>query len=381
MVIGFKAYKRCARCVMDTTDDKITFNSGGVCDHCQAYDALVASDNNPFVVRDEHLQKLLSNIKATQANREFDCILGLSGGLDSSYMLHLLVTKFNLRPLVFHVDAGWNTDTAVHNIQCLVEKLGLDLFTDVIDWEEMRQFQLAWFRSGLPMLDIPQDMAFVASMYRFAHSHGIKYIINGGNVATEFIRNPKQWIYFGTDPLLLNDVTRKFCDIKLKTFPISNIFWHKFYLKYIRGVKVIKPLNYIRYNKDSAERELSENYGWRPFRQKHFESRFTKFYEGYWLPERFGFDPRLPQLSSLILSGQIPREQALELLSRPALTADEIEVEWEFVAQKLGISLDELQKLFNDPRKTYKDYRNMELVFDFGSYLMQRFGGELSIKR
>lgn len=323
----------------------------------------------------------MTRIRAAGRGKDFDCIMGMSGGLDSSYMLHLAVTEFNLRPLVFHVDGGWNSDIAVNNIQVLVETLGLDLYTEVINWEEMRDFQLAFFKSGVPHLDIPQDHAFVATLYHFANRHGIKYILNGGNVSTECVRNPKEWLYYGTDLVQLRDIHTQFGTRKLKTYPFSSILFHKVYLRYLRGVRVIKPLDYLPYRKEEAKQVLAEKYGWRPYPQKHFESRFTRFYEGYWLPTRFGFDTRRVQFSSLILTGQMTREQALSELEKPSYDPETIDEEFEYIATKLGISVQELRRYHEMPRKTYKDYRNQEWMFDLGAKVLQWFGSEKAIKR
>ena len=194
-----RPYQICTRCVMDTSDAAIDFDAAGVCDHCRDFEANVRPNWKQGDEGKEALRKIVEAIRESGKGKQFDCILGLSGGLDSSYMLHLIVTEFGLRPLVFHVDGGWNTDIAVNNIQMLVEKLGLDLYTEVINWEDMRDFQLAFFKAGVPHLDIPQDHAFIATLYHFANAHGVKYIMNGGNIATECVRNPLEWLYYGTD--------------------------------------------------------------------------------------------------------------------------------------------------------------------------------------
>jgi N-acetyl sugar amidotransferase len=307
--------------------------------------------------------------------------MGMSGGADSSYMLHVVVREFGLRPLVFHVDGGWNSDVAVNNINVMVDKLGLDLFTEVINWEEMKAFQLAYIRSGLPNIDVPQDHAFIAVLYNFAERYKIKYILNGFNFSTECVRNPLEYFYYGTDMAQIRDVIRRFCDIPLKTYPFSSILRHKVYLRYIRRIKVVKPLNYVPYIKAEAMQFLEKEYRWKPYPQKHFESRFTRFYEGYWLPKKFGFDPRRVQFSSLILTGQMTREEALEKLSEPALTEEEAKQEFEFVANKLGITTKELQKYFDAPNSSYKDYLNQEMRFNIGAKVLNWLGTERSIKR
>jgi N-acetyl sugar amidotransferase len=366
---------------MDTTDSRIVFDEHGVCDHCISFKRDVLPHWHPDETGAAMFRQIVERIKASGKGRDFDCIMGMSGGLDSSYLLHLAVSEFGLRPLVFHVDGGWNTDIAVNNIQVLVDKLGLDLYTEVINWEEMRDFQLAFFKSGVPHLDIPQDHAFVATLYHFANKHGIKYILNGGNYSTECVRNPKEWLYYGTDMAQLRDIHRRFGTIPLRTYPFSSILFHKVYLRYIRGVQVIKPLNLLPYTKEHASKVLSERYGWRPYPQKHFESRFTRFYEGYWLPTRFGYDTRRVQYSSLIQTGQMTREEALERLSKPAYDPATIDEDFEYIAAKLGITVDELRGYHQMPLKTYRDYRNQEWMFDLGAKALKFLGVERAVKR
>jgi N-acetyl sugar amidotransferase len=325
--------------------------------------------------------RVVEGIRNSGKGREFDCILGMSGGLDSSYLLHLTVTEFGLRPLVFHVDGGWNTDIAVNNIQSLVDGLGLDLYTEVINWEEMRDFQLAFFKSGVPHLDVPQDHAFVATLYHFANKHGIKCILNGGNISTECVRNPLEWLYYGTDMAQIKDIHRRFGTVPLKTYPLSSIFFHKIYLRYLRGVRVVKPLDWMPYTKKLAIDTLSSKYGWKAYPQKHFESRFTRFYEGYWLPERFGFDTRRVQYSSLILTGQMTRADALAALEKPAFDPETIHQEFEYIAKKLRITSDELRGYFEMPKKSYRDYRNHQWAFDLGARVLQSLGAEKAVKR
>ena len=307
--------------------------------------------------------------------------MGLSGGLDSSYMLHLAVTEFNLRPLVFHVDAGWNSELAVHNINALIDSLGLDLYTDVINWKEMKDFQLAWFKSGVPHLDIPQDHAFIATLYNFASKYNIKYILNGGNISTESVRNPMKYFYYGTDMRHINDILSKFCSNSLPSYPFSSVFRHKIYLRWLRRIRVVKPLNYLPFIKSDAIDTLSSLYGWKPYPQKHFESRFTRFYEGYWLPKRFGFDPRRVQFSSLILTDQMTRDDALESLKSPALDSSTVDHEFNYVASKLEISPDQLNSYLNLPLKYYWDYKNQKQIFNLGARVLKAFGFEASIKK
>ena len=366
---------------MDTTDSNILFDKDGICDHCNDFYNNILPNWHPDEKSKLKLTQIIDKIKKDGCKRDFDCILGLSGGIDSSYMLHLTVKEFGLRPLVFHCDAGWNSELAVNNIQMMIDNLNLDLYTTVINWEEMRDFQLAFFKSGVPHIDIPQDHAFIAVLYNFAAKYNIKYILNGGNISTECVRNPMEWLYYGTDMKHLHDIMEQFSTIKMETYPFSSILRHKFYLRYVKGIKVIKPLNYMPYIKSDAIKLLQEEYGWKPYPQKHFESRFTKFFEGYWLPERFGFDTRKVQYSSLILTEQMTRIEALEKLRKPAYNPETIEDEFKYISTKLQITPKELRGYYKMSKKFYWDYKNNESVFKLGAKVLKSIGAETSIKR
>ena len=376
-----RPYQICTKTVMDTSDSRIVFDEDGVCDHAVDFRENIVPRWHTDERGEKEMQHIVERIKRDGRKRDFDCILGLSGGVDSSYMLHLAVREFGLRPLVFHVDGGWNSELAVHNIHVLVDKLGLDLYTEVINWEEMRDFQLAWFKSGVPHIDIPQDHAFIATLYHFADKYGIRYILNGGNISTECVRNPLELFYYGTDMIHIRDIIRRFGTVKMKTYPFSSIFRHKIYLRWIRGIKVVKPLDLRPYVKEDAIGLLEREYGWRRYPQKHFESRFTRFYEGYWLTERFGFDVRRVQFSSLILTGQMTREDALEQLKKPPYDPETIGQEFGYIATKLRISTDELEHYLRMPKKFYWDYKNQESIFRAGARVLKALGMEASVKR
>lgn len=376
-----RTYQICTNCVMDTSDSKIVFDEQGVCDHCNDFHQNVQPNWHTDQKGLDELADTIKQVKKEGEGKDFDCILGMSGGVDSSYLLHLAVTQLGLRPLVFHVDGGWNSELAVNNIQVMIDKLGLDLYTEVINWEEMKDFQLAFFKSGVPHIDIPQDHAFVATLYNFADKYNIKYILNGGNISTECVRNPMEFLYYGTDMAQIRDIRKQFGTVKMETYPFSPVLKHKFYLRYIKRLKVVKPLNHMPYVKEGALALLAETYGWTPYPQKHFESRFTKFYEAYWLPKRFGFDTRRVQYSSLILTGQMRREDALEKLKKPAYNPDTIDDEFKYIATKLGISVEELRGYFNAPKKFFWDYRNQLTMFKTGAKILKFLGIERSIKR
>lgn len=376
-----REYQICTNCVMDTTDSKIVFDEKGVCDHCNTY----FNDILPYWHTDERgekkLKEFVAKIKKEGKGKDFDCLMGMSGGIDSSYLLYAMKEKYGLRPLVFHVDAGWNSQIAVNNIERLVDGLGLDLYTEVINWEEIKDLQLAYFKSGVPHIDTPQDHAFFATMYKFASKHKIKYILTGGNYSTECVRNPLEWMYYQSDSIQLRDIYKKHGTGKLKDYPVTNILWHKVYLPYFKGIKLIRPLDYIPYNKDEAMHFLVDSYGYQKYPQKHFESRFTRFYEAYWLPKKFGYDTRKVQFSSLILTNQMTREEALEELKKTAYDPETIKQDFEYVANKLGITIEELQGYMDAPNKTYKDYKSQESVYNIGAKIMRMFGLEKGGKR
>jgi N-acetyl sugar amidotransferase len=366
---------------MDTSDSNIVFDKDGVCDHCNAFNNQIA----PFWNTDErgynNLEQLIVKIKKQGEGSEFDCMMGMSGGIDSSFLLYKMVSEFGLRPLVFHVDAGWNSQIAVNNIERLVDGLGLDLYTEVINWEEMKDLQLAFFKSGVSHIDVPQDHAFFATMYKFASKYKIKTILTGGNYSTECVRNPLEWMYYQSDSIQLKDIFRKFGSGKLKDYKVTNILWHKIWLPYFKGIKLYRPLDLIAYNKEQAMQELVDKFGYQKYPQKHFESRFTRFYEGFWLPERFGFDTRKVQFSSLILTNQMTRDEALLKLKEKVYSKEQIDEDFEFVSNKLGITVDELWSYFNAPKKSYKDYKSQEYIYSLGAKVMRYLKLEKGGKR
>ena len=376
-----KSYQICTNCVMDTSDSLIVFDEKGICDHCNTFYKKILPNWHTDEIGHTDLEKIVDGIKKIGSGKEYDCIIGMSGGIDSSYLTYIAKEKLGLRPLVFHVDAGWNSQVAVNNIEKLVDKLGLDLYTEVIDWEEMRDLQLAFFKSGVPHIDTPQDHAFFATMYNFAQQYDVKYILTGANFSTECIRNPIEWMYYQSDSIQLLDIHKKYGTRPLVNFPITSILRHKVYLKYIKGIQVVTPLNFIPYIKAEAMKLLVEKFGWQPYPQKHFESRFTKFYESYWLYKKFGYDTRRVQYSSLILTNQMTREEALEKLSHPPYDPDTIAQDFEYVATKLGITIEELQGYMDAPNKSYKDYKSQERIYLTGAKLMRFFGMELGGKR
>ena len=374
-------YQICSNCVMDTTDSAISFDSQGVCDHCITYKL----DIYPKWQRDledrNQLSKLVQKIKQYGVGRDFDCIIGMSGGIDSSYLAYLAKVELGLRPLIFHVDAGWNSQEAVNNIEKVVDFLQLDLFTEVIDWEEMRDLQLAFLKSGVSHIDTPQDHAFFATMYKFAERHNVRYILTGANYSTECIRNPLEWMYYQSDSTQILDIHSQYGSKPLVNYPLTSILWHKVYLPIVKGIHVIKPLNMLPYLKNDALKLLKEKVGYQEYPQKHFESRFTRFYEGYWLPKKFGYDTRRVQFSSLILTGQMAREDALHLLSFSPLSESSARQEFEYVADKLRITVEELNSYLVAPNRTFRDYKSQNWIYEMGAKIFRVLGLERGGKR
>lgn len=362
---------------MDSSDSTITFKDDGMCIYCENFKNNILPNWNTDHKGWESLQKTVKKIKEDGKGKDFDCIIGLSGGLDSSYLTYISKEKLGLRPLLFHVDAGWNTDQAVGNIEKLVDGLGLDLYTEVIDWEEMKDLQVSLLKSQIPHQDIPQDTAFFSTMYKFARENKIKYVLTGGNYSTECVREPEEWgAYPGTDKTLILDIHSKFGKRSLKSFPIVDVFTSKIYYKYIKGMEVFKPLNYIPYIKKEAEELLERKFGWKRFQHKHHESRFTRFFEDYWLPRKFGFDRRRAHFSSLILTDQMTREEALNRIASPELDEHFLEREFEYVAHKLDLSVDELRDIFQGENRSSYDYKNKRFLIEIGSKMLTLLGLE-----
>lgn len=370
-------YQICARCIMDTSDPNIVFDDRGWCDYCNNFEATIRPNWLTDHRGEAALRELSDKIRQEGKGKDFDCIIGLSGGLDSSYAAYVAKEKMGLRPLLFHVDAGWNTDQAVSNIEKLVDGLGLDLYTEVINWEEMKDLQAAFLRSQIPDQDLPQDAAFFSSLYKFARKFKIKYVITGSNYSTECCREPEEWGgYLGIDKLLFNDIHRRFGKRPLESFPLVDILVSKIYYQRIIGMKVAMPLNMVPFIKKEAEDELGRLFGWQKFQHKHHESRFTRFYEDYWLPRKFGFHKRRAHFSSLIMTGQMTREQALDRIAQPEMDEHFLRQEFEYVANKLDLGVQGLQEIFDGPNRTFRNYRNKRWLIGVGTNVLRRLGLE-----
>lgn len=356
------AYKMCTRCIMDTTDTDIKFDTQGVCNHCHEFENVTTKRWFPNEKGAQKLQNLIKEIKQSGEGAEYDCIMGLSGGVDSSY-LALLVKDYGLRPLVVHVDAGWNSELAVYNIEKIIKYCGYDLHTIVMDWDEMRDLQLSYLKAGVANQDVVQDHAFFSSLYHFAVKSKIKYVISGGNVATEAISPPKSWQHSKMDAISLHAIHKKFGKIKLKTYRTISFLEYYLYYPFIYKMKTVNPLDFVDYNKAEALKFLKEKVGYKEYSRKHGESVFTKFFQNYYLPKKFNFDKRKPHLSSLIVSGQMTRAEALEELEKPLYDPRELKEDLAYIAKKLQITSDELTALIESPGHHYTEFKNWDQTY------------------
>lgn len=362
---------------MDSTDSKITFDRHGLCDYCRNFDNKIKPNWINKKKNQLELKKISDKIRLEGKNKDFDCIIGLSGGLDSSYAAYVAKEVMNLKPLFFHVDAGWNTDQAVGNIEKLVDGLNSELYTEVVNWDAIKRMQVAFLKSGIPDQDLVQDAVFFSELYKFARKYKIKYIITGSNYSTECCREPEDWGgYLGIDKKLFKDIWKKFGDGKPNSIELIDVLVSKILYQKIYGMSVVHPLNLVNYVKLDAENELKAKFDWQPFLHKHHESRFTRFYEDYWLPKRFGYEKRRAHFSSLIMTEQMSRDEALKRISKPEMSEQFLLQEFEFVAHKLDLTVDELTAFLNLPKKYYHNYKNKRWLIGLGANVLRILGLE-----
>ena len=374
-------YQICSNCIMDTSDPSISFDDRGWCDYCRNFYENIQPNWHPNEKGEKMIAPLINKIKKKGKRRDHDCLIGISGGIDSSYVAYVAKEKFGLRPLLFHCDGGWNSRVGVHNIESIRNGLNLDLHTEVVDWLEMKDLQVAFFKSQVPFVDVPQDLAIFASLYNFAAKNNFRYIITGGNYSAECVRESIDWTYYSTDMRHVKDIHRRFGKRPLKTFPTADIFTYKLYYRYIKRMRVIKLLDYVPYIREDAEQELIDRFDWQRYDQKHHESRFTRFYETYWTPKKFGYDKRRAYFSSLILTNQMTREEALERIAKPEVDEQTMAKEFEYVAKKLDLTCSELRKIFEGENKSFRDYKNNMALIKLGTKLSQMLGIEKRLFR
>jgi len=339
---------------MDTTDPEIEFDSKGICNHCRDAKILGERVCFPNEIGQKKLDIMIQKMKSNGQGKQYDAIVGLSGGVDSSYLVYK-AKEWGLRLLALHVDGGWNNKIAEENVRAICEYGNIDLEVVKIDWSEMQEMQLAFLRAAVPNQDIPQDHAFFATLYTYAVKNNIQYVLNGSNWETENIL-PGSWGYNAMDGNHIKDIYHKHGKKKLKSFPIMNLYKLKVYYPFVKKMKIVKPLNYLPYHKEEAMKELEGNTGWKYYGGKHYESIWTKFFQAYYLPTKFNYDKRKAHLSSLIVSRQITREEALNELKKNPYDSTTLGDEKQRVAKKLDISLEELNSLISIRNRSHADY-------------------------
>lgn len=337
---------------MDTTDPAITFDAEGACNHWHDFRAFLAA-HPTREERDRQRHHLVETIRARGKGKRYDCLIGLSGGIDSSY-LALLAKREGLRPLSVHFDNGWNSEVAVSNIENIVSKLGLDLHTYVMEWREFQDLQRAYFKASVIDLEVPTDHMIFGAMQRIASQHSIPYVLSGCNYETEFIM-PRAWAYSKRDLVNLRGIHRRFGSVPLRHLPPLGI-WQQMYYRKVRGIDTVEFLNLFDYDKNAAMAELESELGWKYYGGKHFESIFTRFYQGYVLPRKFGVDKRKAHFSTLITTGRMTREAALDELRQPPYAEELQEEDKKYVAKKLGFSDDEFEAVLTQPNRSHEEY-------------------------
>lgn len=353
-------YRVCTHCVMDTSDPYITFDEHGRCSHCRLYASRATSELHYDKSGQALLTQIVDRIKSAGAGKTYDCIIGMSGGVDSTYVAYV-VKQLGLRPLAVHLDNGWNSETAVRNVERALNTLGIDLFTHVINWEEFKDLQLSFLKASVANVEIPTDHAITAILFRIASQQGIRYIIGGSNIVTEGIL-PRAWGYDHRDWRHIKALHRRFGTVKLRTYPHYTLA-HMAYYIFLKHIKFIPILNYVNYNKAEAIKILEQKLGWEYYGGKHYESIFTKFFQAHILPEKFKFDKRRAHLSTLINSEQITRAQALVELAKPLYTPEALRNDLEYVTKKFGLTPKEFEEVMKSPPKDYSAYPSNDWVF------------------
>ena len=354
-----EGYRICSRCVMDTSDKDIEFDENGICTYCKEYEVNVVKRSFPVEEAKIKFDELIKKIKNDGKNRKYDCVVGISGGVDSTYVAYL-AKKEGLRPLAVHMDNGWNTKKATKNIFKILKKLDIDLYTYVIDWEEFKDLQLSYFKASVIDMEALTDHAIKAVMYKTASDNNIKYILTGINIATEG-GIPPSWRYNKNDYFNIKDIHSKFGKVKMKTFPILSL-QDRFVYQIVKDIKMVEILNYVNYNKEEVKLFLKEEFGWEDYGNKHGESMFTHFFQEYILPVKFNIDKRKPHLSSLVRSGQMSRQEALEELKKPLYNDEDLKNDKNYVLNKFGLNEKEFEVIMNSPVKSHYDYKSSDKV-------------------
>jgi N-acetyl sugar amidotransferase len=372
-----RPYQICTNCIMDTTDPDIVFDEQGVCNHCHEYKEI----EKKLVLKGEEgerkLKEVISLLKVKGKNNKYDCLIGISGGVDSTYLAYFL-KKQGLRPLAVHFDYGWDSEIAVKNIENLVTKLDIDLYTYVIDWDDFKDLQYAYIKASVIDIDVPADQLIFGALFKVASKNNIKYVISGNNVVTETIL-PKAWYFqHKFDLANLKAIHKAYGTKKVKNYP-SYGKWQQFYYSKIKGIQFIRVLNYIPYIKKDVMKIIQNELGWRDYGGKHYESVFTRFYQGYILPKKFNIDKRKAHLSSLVVSGQMSRNEALEEISKNSYTEEMQESDKQFFIKKFGFTEEEFENIMNQPvvqhenfpmeKSLYQDYPFLKIFKPLGDFI------------
>jgi N-acetyl sugar amidotransferase len=352
-----KADQICSRCIMDSSITDIRFDENGMCNYCTEF-----IQNSHEVVfkneseRDREREKFIQKIKQAGRKKRYDCVVGVSGGVDSSWALYQAVQN-NLRPLAVHLDNGWDSEFAQKNIQNLVRKLKVDLYTHVIDWDEFRDLQQAFFDADVIDIELLSDNAIVAANFQQASRLGVRFILSGWNLSTEGLRLPSSWSWLKYDKRNIFAIWKRFGDgRKIKTFPALGIYDYAYFAG-LKGIRWIPFLDYFDYKKATALDLLKKEFDYQPYPYKHFESIFTRFYQGYILPEKFGVDKRINHLSILILTGQITREKALEFLQSPPYhSKSDLNQDIDYFLKKMGWTKDQLDTYLKRPEVLHSQF-------------------------
>jgi N-acetyl sugar amidotransferase len=358
MIVSEKdpGYRQCSITVMDNiADPHITFDENGICNYYHEYQEAARTGVHTGQAGEEQLAALVNKVKKEGQGKPYDCLIGLSGGVDSTYVAYL-VKQLGLRPLAVHLDNGWNSELAVKNVENIITKLGFDLYTLVVNWEEFRDIQLAYLRASVVDIEVVSDHAIFATMYKLAREKNIGTIISGTNIVTEYIM-PPDWLYQKMDFANLKDIHNRYGKIKIKTYPTFDFKKYVYYSAVLR-LTPVSILNYIPYNKKEVKEVIKRELGWRDYGGKHYESIFTKFYQAYILPEKFHIDKRKAHLSTLICSGQLTRAEALAELTAPLYNPADLKTDKEYVMKKLGLSQEEFDQIMKLPVKRHQDYKS-----------------------
>ena len=356
-----KNLRTCRQCIMDTSDPDIVFDGDGICNHCHRFTQLAAKRLVDPSKRPAALAAAVEAIKRAGAGKEYDCVIGVSGGVDSTYVAYL-TQQLGLRPLAVHFDNGWNSELAVANIEKALKALGIHLFTEVIDWPEFRDLQLSFLRASTPDGEVPTDHAIVALLYRLATKYGLKHILLGVNVASESIM-PLKWGYGYSDFRYISAVHHQFGSVPLRTFPhysLTALFSYMF----LRKIQLVPILDLVDYRKEEAMKTIQDDLGWVYYGGKHYESIYTRFYQAYVLPRKFNIDKRKAHFSSLICSGQMTRDEALGLMREPVYPQHLLEQDREYATKKLGLSASQFDDIMAAPTKTFLAYRTRHRFFE-----------------